>query len=153
MSEKKKSRKCGMFTEYLERQIMRSESYLAAAQCQGTDTETPTSSSIVTTNCSLIKAWVCAFCYNPAGHHNLSPNQCVVNTALFHKDKAQRGWRRGKWREGAQKKTSESQVVHYMLYCNAGICAPADLVLSALKQPDSSWTDTVHAESLCEIHA
>ena len=45
-------------------------------------------------------------------------------------------------------KKSECQVVHYMLCCNTGICAPADLVLPALKRPDSSWTDTV---SLCEI--
>lgn len=44
-----------MFTEYLERQIMSGEPYLAAAQCQGTDNKTPASSSIVTMNWSLIK--------------------------------------------------------------------------------------------------
>lgn len=57
---------------------------------------------------------------------------------------------RVKWQEGNKhtQKMSECQVVHYMLCCNTGICAPADLVLSALSRPDSSWTDTV---SLCEI--
>lgn len=60
-----------------------------------------------------------------------------------------------KRQEGTQKKASESQVVHYMLCCNTGICAPTDLVLAAaaLKQPESSWTGTVPAVSLCETHA
>ncbi len=56
---------------------------------------------------------------------------------------------------GDTKQMSESQVVHYMLCCHSGICAPADLVLSTLvlKQPDSSWTDTVLTVSLCETPA
>lgn len=81
-----------------------------------------------------------------------------MNAVLFHKDKGRAGAKQGeKWQEGAQKKKkkmSESQVVHYMLCCNTGICAPTDLVLLsalALKPPDSSWTDTVPAVSLCEI--
>lgn len=37
------------------------------------------------------------------------------------------------------KKMSQSQVVNYMLCCNAGICAPTDFILPALKQPDGSW--------------
>lgn len=50
---------------------------------------------------------------------------------------------------------SESQVVHYMLCCNSGICAPADLVLSplALEQADSSCTDAALTVSPCEIRA
>lgn len=53
------------------------------------------------------------------------------------------GGRRGeKWQEGIQRKMSQSQVVHYMLCCNTGICAPSDLALSPLtvKQPVLSVT-------------
>lgn len=46
------------------------------------------------------------------------------------------GGRRGEKRqEGIQRKMSESQVVHYMLCCNTGICAPSDLSPLTVKQP------------------
>lgn len=51
----------------------------------------------------------------------------------FPKDKARReGWkkRRRKMTHTHKKDECESQFVHYMLCCNTGICAPADLVLS-----------------------
>lgn len=71
----------------------------------------------------------------------LSLKQRFMNVLLFEVQVQRKGKKDGrkhggKWQEGThtkkKKKSCESQVVHYMLCCNTGICAPTDLVLSAL---------------------
>lgn len=49
-------------------------------------------------------------------------------------------------RESRKKETGESQVVHYMLCCNTGICAPNDLVLS---HSNSRVADGLYPYYLC----
>ena len=71
----------------------------------------------------------------PRGNPSLSLNQTAVSQLST----------KGVMEENQEEKSqkggmTESQVVHYMLCCNTGICAPTDLVLSPLQQLRSSWT-------------
>lgn len=71
--------------------------------------------------------------------HRSVAQRSVTIQQVFHelscfRSSKEKGWkktRRKKMTRGKHKKNplSQSQVVHYMLCCNAGICAPTDLVL------------------------
>lgn len=71
--------------------------------------------------------------------HRSVAQRSVTIQQVFHelscfRSSKEKGWkktRRKKMTRGKHKKNplSSSQVVHYMLCCNAGICAPTDLVL------------------------